>query len=47
MKKMNHARFQVRLKLHRETVRFLTEPDLRNVAGGKEVTPWPPRTLVC
>jgi hypothetical protein len=52
MKKMNQARFQNRLKLHRETVRSLTEPDLQNVAGGLYPTEmftieWPPPTMVC
>lgn len=54
MKKMNHARFQNRLKLHRETVRSLSEPELQNVGGGhyptetiSETIGWPPRTQYC
>jgi hypothetical protein len=50
MKKINHAKFQNRLKLHRETVRSLTEPDLQNVVGGKyptETMDWPPQTVAC
>jgi hypothetical protein len=53
MKKMKRARFQNRLKLHRETVRSLTVPDLQNVVGGMETMEtgsgccWPPETEIC